>query len=47
MALVTQKAEQEFAGEEDAYEHDPDIEETPATRLAERFGITVTGISQA
>lgn len=47
VALVTQKAEQEHTGEEDAYAHDPDLEETPATRLAERFGITVTGISQA
>lgn len=47
VALVTKKAEQDFAGEEDAYAHDPDLEETPATRLAERFGITVTGISQA
>ena len=47
VALVTRKAEAEFAGEEDAYDHDPDLEETPATRLAERFGITVTGITQA
>ncbi|MCP9339666.1 MULTISPECIES: hypothetical protein [Stutzerimonas] len=45
--LVTQKAEQDYAGEDDAYEMDPDVEQTPATRLAQRFGITVTGISQA
>jgi len=45
--LVTRKAEQDYADEDNAYEHDPDLEETPATRLNERFGITVTGISQA
>ncbi|GAB6386846.1 hypothetical protein [Stutzerimonas marianensis] len=45
--LVMRKAEEQFGDQEDAYEHDPDVEETPATRLAERFGITVTGISQA
>lgn len=45
--LVTRKAEQEFAGEEIALEHDADMESTPATRLAERYGITVTGISEA
>ncbi|MCQ4323218.1 hypothetical protein [Stutzerimonas stutzeri] len=37
VALVTQKAEQDYAGQEDAYGHDPDAEETPATRLAERL----------
>ena len=45
--LVTRKAEHDYAGEEDAYEVDPDVEQTSATRLAQRFGITVTGISQA
>lgn len=45
--LVTRKAEQEYAGQESEHEHDPDLENTPATRLAERFGITITGISQA
>ena len=45
--LVTRKAEQEYAGEEIEHEHDPDMESTPATRLAERYGITVTGISEA
>lgn len=47
VALVTRKAEQDYADQDNQYEHDPDVEETPATRLAERFGITLTGISQA
>lgn len=45
--LVTRKAEQKYADEDIEREHEPDLEDTPATRLAERFGITITGISQA
>lgn len=42
--LVTQKAEQEY--EELEYEVDPGEEQTPAVLLSERFGITITGISE-
>lgn len=44
--LVTRKAEQDFPTQEAEHDHDPDLESTPATRLAERFGITITGISR-
>jgi len=44
--LVTRMAEQDFPTQEAEHEHDPDLENTPATRLAERFGITITGISR-
>jgi len=44
---VTRKAEELYPDQESEHEHDPDLEDTPATRLAERYGITITGISQA
>ncbi|TLX54376.1 hypothetical protein DN824_17110 [Stutzerimonas nosocomialis] len=43
--LVTAKAEKEYV--EQDVEPTSDEEQTPATRLADRFGITITGISQA
>ncbi len=43
--LVTAKAEKEYV--EQDVEPKSDEEQTPATRLADRFGITITGISQA
>lgn len=45
--LVTQMARREFGEGDLDHEHDPDLEDTPATRLVERYGITITGISQA
>lgn len=45
VALVMRKAEQEH-DEQDA-EIELDEKSTPAIRLAERFGITITGISEA
>ncbi|AWM61234.1 hypothetical protein [Pseudomonas songnenensis] len=45
--LVTRKAEELYPDQEIEHEHEPDLEDTPATRLAERYGITITGISQA
>jgi len=44
---VTQMARREFGEGDLDHEHDPDLEDTPATRLAERYGITITGISEA
>ncbi|MCF7202253.1 hypothetical protein [Pseudomonas oligotrophica] len=44
--LVTRKAEQEYEADLE-HEHDADLDDTPATRLAERYGITITGIAQA
>ncbi|MBA1274496.1 hypothetical protein [Stutzerimonas azotifigens] len=43
--LVTEKAEKEYV--EQDVEPKSDEEQTPATRLADRFGITITGISEA
>jgi len=45
--LVTRKAEELYPDQESEHEHDPDLEDSPARRLAERYGITITGISQA
>lgn len=45
--LVMQMARREFGEGDVEREHDPDLEDTPATRLAERYGITITGISEA
>src|SRR5690606_40126099 len=44
--LVTQMARREFGEGDVEHEHHPDLESTPANRLAERYGITTTGISQ-
>jgi len=44
---VTQMARREYGQGDVEREHDPDLEDTPATRLAERYGITITGISEA
>ncbi len=43
--LVTREAERAY--EEQEFEADPGQEQTPAMLLYERFGITLTGISQA
>lgn len=43
--LVSRYAEAHFA--DDAIKDDIDADASPANRLAERFGITITGISQA
>lgn len=43
--LVMEKAERDYEKQE--MEHDPTEENTPALRLAECYGITITGISQA
>lgn len=45
--LVTRMARRELGEGDVEHEHDPDLEDTPATRLAERYGITITGITQA
>ena len=45
--FVTHMALREFGEGDVEHEHDPDLESTPATRLAERYGITITGISEA
>jgi len=45
--LVTRKAEELYPDQEAEHDHDADLENTPATRLAERYGITITGISEA
>lgn len=47
VALVTEAARREFGEGDIQHEHDADLEDTPATRLAERYGITITGISEA
>lgn len=43
--LVNRKAEQEHYDTLDM-PHEFDVEETPALRLVERYGITITGIAQ-
>lgn len=42
---LTREAEQHY--EEQEFEADPGQEQTPAMLLYERFGITITGISEA
>ncbi|WP_120996577.1 hypothetical protein [Stutzerimonas urumqiensis] len=45
VGLVMRKAEQDYADE--AHEVSEDEDMTPAQQLAERYGITITGISEA
>src|SRR3546814_13872832 len=47
VALVSRKAEELYPDQEIEHEHEPALDDTPATRLPERYGLTIMGISLA